>query len=633
MKKLLLITCFLSVTSLSEAATYYVAGTGQPTGNSTSWSTASSDLQWVINTKATFGDQVFVRAGLYAAPAAGFVLKNGVKVYGGFLGNETSVADRNWQTHISFLQGSGGRVVFNNNNNLGDGTILDGFTIENGSAPSIGGGGMYNKNVSPLILNCTFKNNTADGFGGGGVQNDGGTPSFLNCTFIDNRALRLSSGGAALCMGQNGGFIFEDCVFDNNNATRNGNGGALRLSSEGTNNIRLITGCRFLNNSSVAAAIFNSSTSLKIFRSYFYNNLAPRNWGGGIVENAAGMDITSCIFFDNKMAEGISNLGIITGTQGSQTKINGCTFANNESFSIGVNNGSGGLNTQAWTQIDAPPPNLLTKMIVTNSIFSNPLFDDWYLYVNYMYIANSLFPGAFSTLNNISNNAKFVDLNDPLGADGIIGTADDGLRLQQNSPAVNRGSLTAINSSEAWDYIDFMGNLRIQGPYMDMGAYESSYTTTAALPAIFGAISATRNGNSINVNWRTLSEKNVKHYEIQVSANGEQFTTVKTIGTKAENGNSEQPLDYTTSITINELATYMAIPFIGLLLTFALFPFAFKRRKSLILATSLVIVWTACSKQSRDMDTEKNPTIYLRLAQTDINEKVYYSKTVKVVSE
>ena len=58
-------------------------------------------------------------------------------------------------------------------------TVLDGFTITNGSASQ--GGGMYNYNSSPTVTNCTFSGNTANGWGGGMYNSSSSSPTVSNC--------------------------------------------------------------------------------------------------------------------------------------------------------------------------------------------------------------------------------------------------------------------------------------------------------------------------------------------------------------------------------------------------------------------------------------------------------------------
>ncbi len=84
----------------ADAAIRYVAQGG--TGDGTSWSQAMGDLQAAIDASAV-GDQIWVAAGTYAPTSLiksnkpnskAFILKDGVSLYGGFAGTETSLTDR-----------------------------------------------------------------------------------------------------------------------------------------------------------------------------------------------------------------------------------------------------------------------------------------------------------------------------------------------------------------------------------------------------------------------------------------------------------------------------------------------------------------------------------------------------------
>ncbi|MCD7971777.1 MAG: hypothetical protein LUG18_03795 [Candidatus Azobacteroides sp.] len=164
-KRCWVIFLWLLAVVAGNAATRYVTPEGNGLKDGSSWANASDDPQAMINMSAS-GDEVWVAKGTYLPThtAAGwtedaptgvnpnlkdqnnaFVLKSGVKVYGGFIGNETEVGQRNWITNRTILSGD-----FNGNdvgNNASDpassenayhiiisvgnekGTVLDGFTI------------------------------------------------------------------------------------------------------------------------------------------------------------------------------------------------------------------------------------------------------------------------------------------------------------------------------------------------------------------------------------------------------------------------------------------------------------------------------------------------------------------------
>ena len=82
----------------------------------------------------------------------------------------------------------------------------------------------------------------------------------------------------------------------------------------------------------------------------------------------------------------------------------------------------------------------------------------------------------------ISTDPMFVDPSDVKGPDNIWGTADDGLRLQSTSPAIDAVGNNSLpfdthdldqdgDTTEVLS-LDIAGNLRNQGNAMDLGAYE-----------------------------------------------------------------------------------------------------------------------------------------------------------------
>jgi Leucine-rich repeat (LRR) protein len=149
----------------------------------------------------TGGPQPILELG-YLGPErhATFQLKNGVAIYGGFAGSETSRDDRDWLVHVTTLSGdlldNDGPAFANNEDNsyhvvTGSGVdasaVLDGFTISGGNAWPDSGGGMYNSGGSPTLANLTFSGNTASA--GGGMNNEGdSSPTLTGCKFSGNTA-------------------------------------------------------------------------------------------------------------------------------------------------------------------------------------------------------------------------------------------------------------------------------------------------------------------------------------------------------------------------------------------------------------------------------------------------------------
>jgi hypothetical protein len=82
---------------------------------------------------------------------------------------------------------------------------------------------------------------------------------------------------------------------------------------------------------------------------------------------------------------------------------------------------------------------------------------------------------SYTSANNIGNSSSpgFLNAANPLGADGIPFTADDGFSLTAGSSAINAGSNVGVT-------IDICGNPRTGNP--DLGAYE--YGSTGTNPVI-----------------------------------------------------------------------------------------------------------------------------------------------------
>lgn len=154
------------------------------TGNGSSWANATGNLQNAIDAASV--QQVWVAKGTYQ-PASGvsFVMKPGVAIYGGFPdnNNNASMAQRNWSTYLTKLQGNGNSVVQNLNNALTSADILDGFTISGGSD----GGGIATVKSSPSYVNLVITGNSATA--GGGMYIASSAPHLTNVLISGNSAI------------------------------------------------------------------------------------------------------------------------------------------------------------------------------------------------------------------------------------------------------------------------------------------------------------------------------------------------------------------------------------------------------------------------------------------------------------
>ncbi len=226
---------------------HYVDVDNIPGGDGSSWSLAFEDLQTAIDASVP-GDEIWVRMGMYqpTTPAAGssdsgYLLKDGVALYGGFNGTETQRQQRNAASNITTLSAADANVLHVMEGvGIGPSAIIDGFTISDGTADDTGiggvggaGGGMLLVGASPTVVDCIFTNNSTRL--GSGVYVQDGNPVFVECTFESNVSTRSGEGGGiyatATVPGQTYTLDVIDCQFRFNSVTQGhwatGNGGGI----------------------------------------------------------------------------------------------------------------------------------------------------------------------------------------------------------------------------------------------------------------------------------------------------------------------------------------------------------------------------------------------------------------------
>ena len=135
----LLFLVFVGVSAISNAQVkYFVTKDGGGSRNGSSWENSASDLNLIIN-KANKNDSIWVATGVYEG---GFIMKDGVSVFGGFAGTEENFAERKLPAtgeNLTTLDGKFQYRVVTQQTDFSSPTIWDGFIIENGLAVDGGG--------------------------------------------------------------------------------------------------------------------------------------------------------------------------------------------------------------------------------------------------------------------------------------------------------------------------------------------------------------------------------------------------------------------------------------------------------------------------------------------------------------
>jgi predicted outer membrane repeat protein len=264
MKKQIIIPFFcvwMSFPILQAQNTWYVNQNSTGTQSGNSWINAFHDLKLALTT-AVHGDAIWIAKGTYFPDLGSdrnqsFVLKSGVQLLGGFLGNENSISQRNISQNETILSGNIGNKMDITDNSYtilfmdhpDSTTIVDGLTLSDGQAisdttfnfasPTLCGAAVYIDASyglgMPLFKHCRFVNNNAKGSGGAIYTKANQTiqclPRFKNCIFSNNHADQL--GGAIYMRGgalKDSDDEFYDCEFYKNISEKRG--GAIFFQKE-----------------------------------------------------------------------------------------------------------------------------------------------------------------------------------------------------------------------------------------------------------------------------------------------------------------------------------------------------------------------------------------------------------------
>ena len=266
------------------------------TGDGRSWANAYPSLKQAITDAKTYYE-IWVAAGTYYPTTDGdrnvsFSLKNGVAIYGGFAGTETSLNERNWTNNVTILSGDIGTTGDNTdnsyyviyNNGVSNTAILDGFTITKGYTNNGGGGsGICNTYSSPQLRNLTITENYSTNYGGG-IYNENSSPSIINCIITKNTA----NMGSGICNTYSSSPTITNCRITNNLANFSG-GGIYNyyLSSP------ILTNCTVSSNSatSYGGGVYNDSSDPTLNNTIVWGNTASvygqqlNNYSGTITLN------------------------------------------------------------------------------------------------------------------------------------------------------------------------------------------------------------------------------------------------------------------------------------------------------------------------------------------------------------
>lgn len=478
-----------------------------------SWETAYSTIQEGIDKAYELGGgEVWVAGGVYdelrSNPYGALVLRELVKVYGGFSGSEVSLSQRNYNVNVTVIDGGKSRdgepawhVMIGENY-----SEIDGFVIKGGYArhnnvylDASDGGALYIPGKRMTIRNCKFFQNKAEG-AGGAIAILSGKLSAYDCHFIENRV-----------------------EWSNNDSVYN-YGGAIYVSDSTINLIR----CRFERNVlssrsewvnvprnvyavSGGGAIYAYNSTVNLEKNYFYLNSCSaegigdgrinsnnygaiaRAFGGAIYLWYSNFRIESSEFRNNTVSTndhpGYSRAsgGMAFFTRSSGKLINSIIFRN-QSYDFSYSNErTGGIHFDFCENITVTNCTFYGNMTdLLSDIQGGAVFN----YYGKLRFGNTIiWENSGIGVYSLGSEPEFYYCNLQVEKQGEGNITTDplfvfapggNLRLSYNSPCIDAGFDT---NSEDWGNVifDIEGNMRGRdgvseprgdGSDYDIGAYE-----------------------------------------------------------------------------------------------------------------------------------------------------------------
>lgn len=526
---LLLALGFATPAFAGSSGVFRVKHDALPGGDGLTWETAFDNLSEAIGMAAKAEvSEIWVARGTYRTPLGpantAFFVHGGLALYGGFVGTESSLAQRDWTNNVTVLSGDrfgddlpGFMFVSDNSWRVvvatgGDMTaVVDGFTISGGvnseGGASSYGGGIAAQSGNMIVRHCVVEWNRTR-HGSGAFVRSSAAVQFIGCLFQNNTVGSTGAGsGGAVLLEAEAAVIFRDCIV---RAITSGNGGAIHASPGATlvmEGVRIeqcttsfdagglyatsadveIRDCVFEGNTAkIGAGLYLSGCSGVIETTTIVGNTASIS-GGGIYLDGSSPMFRRCHIIENEAVDAGGGLWI--PVPGLPAFFENCVFSGNTAGNKGGGVYLGGNQSPVFSlctfhanhagnggafYLDPGSPQIWNSIVWGNTP------NTWAGASQVVFSALwSLVEGGAVGLGILTSDPQF---RDPIGPDGIPGTLDDDLRLSSTSPCIDAGhsALPTI----IMPCLDLAGRPRVcddlntpdtgsgPQPIVDMGAYE-----------------------------------------------------------------------------------------------------------------------------------------------------------------
>ncbi|MBK8808491.1 MAG: hypothetical protein IPO21_18405 [Bacteroidales bacterium] len=503
----------------SESGIVYIKKSWTGNGDGTSWQNASDELQLAIDNAAKLVTdtvlQIWVERGLYYPAntmSVGLSVHKSVELYGGFVGWESQIDERDLEYNKTVLSADIGEPFVQEDNikvvlSVSAASIIDGFSLIYGKdrgadinksimrnceisfcgfeqtyaaisminsslinssihdnvSTTLGGGAIYAYNST--INRCKIFQNTNGGFAGGLELYS----SVLSESQIyDNKCTGIMNYGGGGISVTNG--VVEKCIIRNNSTNWTGGG----ISAYGDS---FIKECEIYNNKSVQGGGGVSSTgsaNVKVENCHVYNNISAAS-GGGLY---SCREVVNSIIRNNEANDGggIYNCKLVLFS----------TIIQNKTSLLG----SGYTTTKADT--------LKYSILWGNTDNDNSSTIQLYQTGGQGSITYCGIEGGYTGIGNFSLSKKNGDnygpnFTKPSSASGVSNEATD-LTLLTKSPIIDRAIFDAKTPP-----VDYNFNCRVINGAPDFGAIESGESEYKNL--ILNRIYVTEYGTGLGTSW------------------------------------------------------------------------------------------------------------------------------------
>lgn len=407
---------------------------GPDPGDGLSWATAFRGLQDALPGPGGANLEIWVAAGVYtpgppSQPDISFQIPDGVAVYGGFAGGETSLDQRDWQTNVTVLSGD-----------IDDNDLVGGPEGEDPHGVLTTPYGIVGDNSHRVVelrgtavldgVTVTGADGTGDG---GGVAVLDGSATVRHVRLSGNRAVN----GGGLAVNSVASADLVDVVVTGNQAVMAG-GGMFLAGSARADRLRV------------------------------QGNRSGRGGGGLTTTSPMPLLISNSLFAGNR-ADGVDVLSSGGGIQvdhDAELRVHNVTFTGNSAY-IGASI-MGGLRSRLYAH---------NSIFWDNDVRAGPPFTGVYVlgYVTVpetdVEVHRSIIPSCepddiwdmCSSGGNRVQDPRFVAPQPAWSAPFLGGD----FRLRSTSPALDLG-----DANEVVGALDLAGLPRILGAGVDAGAYE-----------------------------------------------------------------------------------------------------------------------------------------------------------------